>query len=84
MLALELKLNIAILKHKRNRKFDFFSVKKIFISFMNTTKPQVKVPVLVCTREIKNKNQSYSEKVNYHIYPPIRWGFCPSIMTSNN
>ena len=27
---------IAILKHKRNRKFDFFSVRSIFISLMNT------------------------------------------------
>ena len=26
----------AILKHKRNRKFDFFSVRIIFILFMNT------------------------------------------------
>ena len=29
-------LMIAILKHKRNRKFDFFSVRPIFISVMNT------------------------------------------------
>ena len=29
-------LIIAILKHKRNRKFYFFSVKSIFISLMNT------------------------------------------------
>ena len=29
-------LIIAILKHKRNRKFDFFRVRSIFISFMNT------------------------------------------------
>ena len=29
-------LIVAILKHKRNRKFYFFSVRSIFISFMNT------------------------------------------------
>ena len=29
-------LIIEILKHKRNRKFDFFSVRSIFISLMNT------------------------------------------------
>ena len=29
-------LIIAILKHKRNRKFDFVSVRSIFISLMNT------------------------------------------------
>ena len=29
-------LNIAFLKHKRNRKFDFFSVRSLFISPMNT------------------------------------------------
>ena len=29
-------LIIAILKHKRNRKFDFFSVRSIVISLMNT------------------------------------------------
>ena len=28
-------LIIAILKHRRNRKFDFFSVRSIFISLMN-------------------------------------------------
>ena len=28
--------NYCILKHKRNRKFDFFSVRSIFISLMNT------------------------------------------------
>ena len=28
-------LIMAILKHKRNRKFDFFSVRSIFISLMN-------------------------------------------------
>ena len=27
---------ISILKHKRNRKFDFFSLRSIFISLMNT------------------------------------------------
>ena len=29
-------LIIAILKHKRNRKFDFFRVRSIFISLINT------------------------------------------------
>ena len=35
-LRIGINLIIAILKHKRNRKFDFFSVRSIFISLMNT------------------------------------------------
>ena len=34
--SIGINLIIAILKHKRNRKFDFFSVRSIFISLMNT------------------------------------------------
>ena len=33
---IRINLIFAILKHKRNRKFDFFSVRSIFISLMNT------------------------------------------------
>ena len=45
---------IAILKHKRNRKFDFFSVKSFFFSLMNNKSgifivafPRVKILLLV-------------------------------------
>ena len=34
--CIKLNLIIVILKHKRNRKLDFFSVRSIFISLMNT------------------------------------------------
>ena len=33
---IRMNLILAILKHKRKRKFDFFSVRSIFISLMNT------------------------------------------------
>ena len=50
-------LIIAFLKHKRNRKFDFFSVRSIFISLINTKSsiftrapPLVKILLLVFIR----------------------------------
>ena len=63
-------LIIAILKHERNRKFDFISVRSSFISLKNTksniftrgsaTRENTTLGVIRW-----NKNRSYAEKVKY-------------------
>ena len=65
-----LNLIIAILKHKRNRKFDFFSVRSILfhswtpkVIFSLVAPPLVKILLLVFIRW--NKNRSYTVKVKY-------------------
>ena len=70
-------LIIAILRHKRNRKFDYFSVRSVFISLMNTESniislvapPLVKILLLVFIRW--NKNRFYTKKVKYPVFHTI-------------
>ena len=67
------KLNYCIFKQKRNRKFDFFSERSIFISLMN-----IKSGIFTrgfATRENTaflfirwNENRSYTEKVKYPLF----------------
>ena len=76
-------LIIAILKHKRNRKFDFFSVGSILffnswtlkVIFSLVAPPLVKILLLVFIRW--NKNRSYTEKVKY---PPYINVFLPNTL----